>query len=110
MLFAVLYRWRANVAAREAQRTRRLFAAWEPPAGLEIFAHYSFARGGGVVVVEAHDAAALFEALAPFTSTIDFDVEPIVKVIQALAISMDVEDWVHSVHGAHNSRGALDPA
>jgi hypothetical protein len=42
-------------------------------------------------------SGALYEALAPFRPMVDFDVEPVVNVIEALAISLDVEEWVASV-------------
>ena len=67
VLFAILYRWRANVRDDDTRRMRQLFVAWEPPTGLEVTAHYHYARGGGLAVVDTVGASTLFEALAPFT-------------------------------------------
>jgi hypothetical protein len=105
VLFAILYRWRANVRDDDTRGMRQLFVAWEPPTGLEVTAHYHYARGGGLAVVDTVGASTLFEALAPFTHTIDFDIEPIVNVIEAIAISMDVDVWVESVSNADDEPG-----
>ena len=89
---------------------RHVFVAWEAPTGLEIMAHYHYARGGGVVVVDAAGASTLFEALSPFTPTVEFDIEPIVNVIEAVAISMDVDEWVESISGVAGTGEDGDPA
>jgi hypothetical protein len=97
VLFAILYRWRPHVNDEDTRRIRQIFVAWDPPSGLEINAHYHYARGGGLAVIEASGAGILFEALAPFTHSIEFDIEPIISVLEAVAISMDVDEWVESV-------------
>jgi hypothetical protein len=97
MQFAILYRWRSNITDEDTRSVRRLFMAWEPPNGVELVSHYYFARGGGIVVVEATAVPALFETLAPFTPTIEFDIEPVFNVIDAIAISMDMDDWADTV-------------
>jgi hypothetical protein len=99
VLFAIQYAWRPNVNEADTRRIRDLFVAWDPPTGLEVTAHYHYARGGGLAVVEAVGAGTLFEALAPFTDGLDFDIEPIINVLEAIAISMDVDEWVDSVDG-----------
>ena len=103
VLFAVLYRWRENVVDDDIRKTRRLFVAWEPPPGLEISVHYHFAGGGGVVIVETSDPAALFAATSPFIPAIEFDMKPVVNVIEATAIAMDVDEWVKSVGETNDS-------
>lgn len=100
LLFAVLYSWRPSAGEDDIREIRERFIAWNPPTGLEVNAHYHYARGGGLAVVETTNASILFEALAPFTKALDFDIEPIVNVLDAVAISLDVEEWVGSVnHG-----------
>jgi hypothetical protein len=97
MLCAVLYRWRNSSTDGEARRVRQLFLAWTPPRGLEIRAHYAFARGGGIVLVDAGSVAAIYEGAAPFMSALDFEIEPVLNVIEAISISMDVDDWAEQV-------------
>lgn len=97
MVFAILYRWRGNATGSDTKTVRSLFMAWEPPGGVELLAHYYFARGGGIVIVDAAAASSLFEALSPFTPTIEFDIEPVFNPIEAIAISMDMDEWANSV-------------
>jgi hypothetical protein len=97
MHFAVKYKPRPNRTAEDRIRTRRLFLAWTPPSGMEIQAHYHYVSGGGVVVVETDDATALFEALEPFKPTTQFDIEPVLNVMDAADISSLVESWVKDV-------------
>ncbi|HEX5369567.1 MAG TPA: DUF3303 family protein [Dehalococcoidia bacterium] len=97
MELAISYRWRDNTTEKDTKAVRKLFMAWEAPRGVGMKAHYYFARGGGIVIVDADNASALFEGLAPFTPTIEFDIEPIFNVIEAIAISMDVEEWAADV-------------
>jgi uncharacterized protein DUF3303 len=104
MLFAVLYSWKPTVDDDDARKTRHFFTTYEPPHGIEIFAHYAYTRGGGIVLIETDDASLLYEALIPFRTTIDFELEPIVKVIKALAIARDVDEWVDSFQRSRGSR------
>ncbi len=98
MLFAINYRRRANMGDEETQRLLRIFLAWSPPEGIELLAHYHYARGGaGIVLMRAVSAGRLYEALATFESMVDFDAEPVVSVIDAVAIKMDVDAWVDSL-------------
>jgi Domain of unknown function (DUF3303) len=98
MEFAILYKWRSNVTNGDTRKMRSLFIAWDPPEGLTVDSHYHFARGGGIVTVEVDDASVLFEALAPFTPIVEFDIEPTINAIEAVAISMDVDEWLESVN------------
>jgi hypothetical protein len=97
MQFAILYRWRGNATGPETRTVRSLFMAWEPPTGVELISHYYFARGGGIVIVDVGAVSALFEALSPFTPTVEFDIEPVFNPIEAIAISMDVDEWANAV-------------
>ena len=100
MLFAISYDWRATTTGEDTKRLRRLFVAWNPPTETEIVVHYHYARGGGILFVETSSAAHLYRALAPFMPILEFDIEPALNVIGAIAISMDVEEWVEGVHMA----------
>jgi hypothetical protein len=97
MDFAVLYHWRVNTTGAESQNLRRLFMAWEPPAGVKLISHYYFVRGGGIAIVNTSEVGALYEALAPFRPSVVFDIEPVLSIVEAIAISMDVDEWAGRV-------------
>ena len=97
MLFAVKYHPRSGRTEAESQRARALLMAWEPPATVEIRHHFHYVSGGDAVIVDTEVPAALYESMAPFKSTVEFDGEPVVNVIEALAISLDVDEWAASV-------------
>jgi hypothetical protein len=98
MQFAITYRRRPNISDQETRKLLRIFMAWTPPTGVELLAHYHFARGGGgIVILKADSASALFEALTAFDAIIDYEAEPVLNVIDAVAIKMDVNEWVSSL-------------
>jgi hypothetical protein len=98
MLFAVIYRYKAGTTEDDARRIRRRFVAWSPPAGVEVLSNYAFAGGGGVAVVEIDSPATLRECLAPFMAHLDFEVEPALTMSEALALSMEVDEWADGVN------------
>jgi len=98
MQFAITYHRRPNITDEETRRLLRIFMAWKPPPGVDVLAHYHFARGGGgIVILEAAAANALFEALTTFDTIIDYEAEPVLNVIEAVAIKMDIDAWVSSL-------------
>jgi hypothetical protein len=97
MLFTLVYHWRSSATDEDTRKLRTRFVAWNPPPGLDLLAHYHYARGGGIVILESSSGAAIFEGLAPFVPILDIDLEPVVNVIEAVAISMGVEEWTDSV-------------
>jgi len=106
MLFAIKYTPRSTRTDAESKRAREIFVAWSPPATVEIKHHFHYVEGGGVIIAETELPTALYESVAPFQSVTDFDVVPVVNVIEAIAISMDVDEWVDSVRktGEHKHR------
>ena len=97
MLFAIKYHPRSGRTETESKRVRELLMAWEPPSGVEVRHHFHYVSGGGVVIVDTDIPGSLFESLEPFKPLVEFDVEPVVNMIEALAISLDVEEWATSV-------------
>ena len=98
MQFAIIYRRRPAITDGETRRLMRIFMAWSPPPGVELLAHYHYARGGGgIVILTTDSAAALFESLTAFDSIIEYQVEPVLNVIDAVAIKMDIDVWVSSL-------------
>jgi len=89
MLFAFIYRF--TVGEAEQRRLRDRFMRWTPPPTLDVKFHYAFASGGGVAVAQAPDAGVIREALAPFISSISCEIEPVLSIPEALAISLDAE-------------------
>ena len=77
MLFAAIYRT-TNTTEEAQQRSLQLFTSWQPPVDFK--AHYALADGsGGIAILETDDAAAVLEAVAPFTPFFDFEVTPIAR-------------------------------
>ena len=112
MLFAITYHRRPNITDEETRRLLRIFMAWTPPPGVELLAHYHFARGGGgIVILQADAASALFEALTAFDTIIEYETEPVLKVIEAVAIKMDIDEWVSSLGAkARNNKVSIKKA
>ena len=46
----------------------------------------------------------LYQMVGPFKPLVDFEVEPVLNVIEALAISLDIEEWVESVRDGSGKR------
>lgn len=97
MLLVVKYSPPPNRTPSERRRVREIFVAWEPPAGVELRTHYHYISGGGFLIVETQDAAGLFQALEPFKPLVTFEIEPVINVIEAIAISLDIEEWAASI-------------
>jgi hypothetical protein len=107
MLFALIYRF--TVGEDEQRRLRDRFMRWTPPLGLDVKFHYAFASGGGVAVAEAPTAGLIREALAPFMSSIDCEIEPALSIPEALAISLDVDQWAESAVTVEQNPADLTP-
>jgi len=97
MQFAIRYHARVGRTEAEAARVRELLMAWDPPPEVNVLSHYHYVSGGGVVVAEAEHPTALYSLIEPFKPLVKFEVEPVLNVIEALAISLDIEEWVESV-------------
>jgi hypothetical protein len=102
MLMAVSYTPREGRTPEDRRRVRQLFIAWTPPPGLELLAHYHFVNGGGVLIVVADSVDGLYRSIEPFKPMVNFDIEPVINVMEAIATSMDVDEWVTTVLGEGN--------
>lgn len=99
MLFAVLYRFRSSITEETQKRALELFTNWKVPEGVEFKAHYWRADGkGGIAIVEARSAAALFESTAPWVPFFDFETSSVIDVAEGVPIQMRVNAWRDSVH------------
>ena len=96
MLFAIKYRPRPGRSEAESHRVRNLLMKWEAPEDVAVKHHFHYISGGGVLIVETDDSAALYQGIGPFKSLVSFDVEPVINFVEAMAISADVEEWAAS--------------
>lgn len=94
MEFGVVYTER-NPTEESQKRSVQLFTAWDPP--VEFKGHWVFATGGGMAVIEGATAAAVVEAIAPWTPFFDFRVEPVAPAEEGVPIVMKTNAWRDSV-------------
>jgi Protein of unknown function (DUF3303) len=95
MLVGGTYRFRAGVDQRVGLKR---FQAWKPPAGFTFQGHWATADGmGGMFIAEAESAAAAFEAAAAFADLLDFNIVPVLDIMEAVPINTQVYDWIDSL-------------
>jgi hypothetical protein len=94
VLFGIVYSER-NPSEESQKRSLQLFTTWQPP--VEFKGHWAFPTGGGIAVVESDSAAAVVEAIAPWTPFFEFKVEPVVEVEEGVPIFMRTNAWRDSV-------------
>ena len=95
VLLAGNYRFRVTDDRRAGLKR---FMAWTPPPGFTFKGHWTSADGkGGLFVAEADTAAAAFEAVSAFGDLIEFDLVPIIDIMESVPISAKVLDWIDSV-------------
>ena len=95
MLVGGNYRFRANSDPRTGLNR---FMAWAPPAGLTFQGHWARADGnGGMFIAEVESVAALFEGTVAFSDQIEFEIVPVMDIVESVPISSRVLDWIDSV-------------
>jgi len=100
MLFASIYTYRGNISEESQKRLTDLFVNWKPPKGFAFKAHYAFTDAtGGLALIEAESAEALYEGSTPWTPFIEFRSVPIVEIDKAVPIALGVMAWRKSVKG-----------
>lgn len=98
MLFSIVWANRAGTSEQTDKRTHRLFMNWQPPAGLEFKGFYDYADGnGGIAIVEADSAEAIFEATVTWATVFDFTARPIVPADRATPIVEKAIAWRDSI-------------
>ena len=98
MLFAVTYTGRGDSTEESEKRILQLFANWKRPAGYEEKAHYGFSDGsGGLAMVEASTAAALYEGLSVWAPFFEFNAVPVVEISEGVSLLQRVYGWRDSV-------------
>jgi hypothetical protein len=95
MLFAAIYRQR-QPTEETMKRSLALFTSWQPP--FEFKSHWALANGsGGIAIIEAQEAAVVLEGVSPFVPFFEFEVTPVVDIMDAVPIFMKVNAWRDSV-------------
>ena len=95
MLVGGTYRFRDGVDQRVGLKR---FQAWKPPAGFTFQGHWTTADGmGGMFIAEADSAAAAFEAAAAYADLLEFNIVPVLDIMEAVPINARVFDWIDSV-------------
>jgi uncharacterized protein DUF3303 len=88
MLFHVTWEF-IDTREESVRRSLAVFQQWQPE-GVEFKGFWGFADGtGGVALVEADDAEALFKTTAPWTPWLRFTAKPILPIEDATRISME---------------------
>lgn len=96
MLIGGTYQFRPGADQRQGLNR---FLAWTPPSGFVFQGHWARAdASGGIFVAEADSAAAVFEATSTFADLIEFEIVPIMDIMESVPISAKVLDWVDSVN------------
>jgi Protein of unknown function (DUF3303) len=89
------YRFRAGVDPRSGLKR---FQAWTPPGGFTFQGHWAAADAmGGMFIADADSAAAVFEATEAFADLIEFQIVPVLDIMESVPISARVLDWIDSV-------------
>jgi hypothetical protein len=92
MLFAIRYHLQSDRSRQEWREARSTFLEWSPPDGVEIRHHFHFLSNDGVVIVDADSAELLYKGVLPFRPTDIIDIEPVVNLYEALALSLEHEE------------------
>jgi hypothetical protein len=86
----------------ESKHIRELLMKWQAPDGVEVKHHFHYVSRGGIVIVESQEPSAIYETIEPFKPLVEFDVEPVINYLEAMAISTDVDQWAASVSASGN--------
>jgi hypothetical protein len=98
MLFAVHYTSQPHGDEARDKRTFKLLAAWKPPAGFDMKGWYDYADGsGGLAIVDVPSTDVLMEALAPWSTFLEFSAKPLVSVEASTPIFEKGIAWRDSV-------------
>jgi hypothetical protein len=87
MLFHVTWEF-TDQSEESEKRSLAVFTSWQPPAGADFQAFYSFADGsGGVAIIDADSPETLARTAGPFLPWMTFTMTPIVPMDQIPGIA-----------------------
>ena len=92
MLFMCHGKPKPVLSTDDRRQVLKLFAGWQPPAAMQIKAHWVAADGTDFVVVETDSVAALIEATGIWAPYIEYDVTPIAEAAEAVGGIARAED------------------
>jgi hypothetical protein len=92
MLFMCAGKARPGLSAEDRQKVLQLFQSWQPPAELEIKAHYVSATGGDYVIIETASVEPLIEATAMWAPFVTYEVTPIIAVQEGIGRLAQAEE------------------
>ncbi len=96
MLFHVIWEF-IDTTEDGSRRSLSVFQKWQPE-GVEFKGFYGFSDGtGGVALIEADSAAALFKTTAPWTPWLRFTVTPILPIEESTALALEAQAFRDSV-------------
>jgi hypothetical protein len=95
MLLGGSYRFRSGVDRRAGLKR---FQVWSPPEGFTFQGHWTRADGmGGMFLAEAESAAAALEATSAFSDLFEFELVPVLDIMDSVPISAKVSGWIDSI-------------
>lgn len=95
MLLGGNYRFRSGV---DQPVGLKRFQAWSPPEGFAFQGHWARADGmGGMFLAEVESARAALEATTAFSDMIEFELVPVLDIMEAVPISAKVFGWIDSL-------------
>jgi hypothetical protein len=87
MLFHTTWRHKPGYTSDDQEQVLKIWAEWTPPKGLKIKSFHMSPDGRGFLITETDDAAAIYEAVAPWSGVLlEYDIVPVIEVDQAVEI------------------------
>ena len=78
-----------------ARESLQVFTRWTPPAGFQFTLHLTRADGmGGLFVADITSHGALLEATSTFASYFNFEIWPVVDIMEAIPVLTASQDWL----------------
>ena len=96
MLYMFVVKTKEGAAPEDFAAMLKKFQSWEPPDGLTVEGNWT--RGGGrfYSLIKTDDPTLVVEVTAQFSKVLDFHVDPIVPVEDALPAMLRGAEWAAS--------------
>ena len=100
MKFVVAYKLRDGGSLEERVHSgdvaQKLLANWTPKATIHQWVQRADGNGG-FAISEADDAATIFKDLSVWGPWLEFDVTPVIDIIESIPLQQEALDTVHGV-------------
>lgn len=98
MKYVVQWTQRQGLGIDDAKLSQAVFSKWAPSATTTFHQFVARCDGkGGFAVVETEDAAAIYRDATTFGIWFDFQVHPVLEIMDTVAINQEVLDTVESL-------------